>query len=143
MKASIIIPVYNLEDYITECLNSIKNLSINYEIIVINDGSKDNSLNKINEFADTYKGEIIVIDQQNGGQSSARNAGINKASGDYLFFLDGDDFIDKDSFETFANEVIKDGADIGFADYKYLRDGKVESNCEAVYRKKLLKNITN
>ena len=69
MKVSIIVPVYNVEDYVLECLNSIKNLSIDYEIIVVNDGSKDNSLANVNEFESWYKGELKIINKENGGLS--------------------------------------------------------------------------
>ena len=143
MKVSIIVPVYNVEDYVTECLNSVKNLSIDYEIIVVNDGSKDNSLAKVNEFANSYVGELKIIDKENGGLSSARNAGINQSSGDYLFFLDSDDYIIKDLFESFVNDVIADNVDIGFADYTYLTHGLIEPNKEAVYRKKIAAKANN
>lgn len=139
MKVSIIIPVYNVEKYITECLNSVIDIDINYEIIIINDGSKDNSLEKINEFTNQYKGEFKVLNKQNGGLSSARNTGIQIASGDYLFFLDSDDFINKQFFVSFIKDVINDGAEIGFGNYKYLRNEKIEANTEAAYRKKIAK----
>lgn len=137
MKVSIIVPVYNVEDYVKECLNSVKDLNINYEIIVVNDGSKDNSLEIVNKFAESYNGEIKIISKENGGLSSARNVGIEKATGDYLFFLDSDDYIDKYLFESFVRDVNKDSVDIGFADYCYLRNGIIVSNTEAVYRKKI------
>lgn len=137
MKVSIIVPVYNVEDYVLECLNSIKNLSIDYEIIVVNDGSKDNSLANVNEFASSYKGELKIINKENGGLSSARNAGIEHAKGDYLFFLDSDDYVNKQLFEKFVNDAVSDNVDIGFADYAYLRKGKIAPNTEAAYRKKI------
>ena len=137
MKVSIIVPVYNVEEYVTECLNSVMDLNIDYEIIVVNDGSKDNSLEEVNKFAESYKGDIKIINKENGGLSSARNAGIEKAKGDYLFFLDSDDYIDKHLFESFVSDVIKDGVDIGFADYCYLRKGVQVPNTEAAYRQKI------
>lgn len=135
MKISIIVPVYNVEKYVLECLNSISGLSLDYEIIVVNDGSKDSSLEIINQFVSSFNGSIKVISKSNGGLSSARNTGIFNASGDYLFFLDSDDYIVKKQFEAFAEDVIKDNVDIGFADYCYLRNGKIEANREAAYRK--------
>lgn len=140
MKVSIIIPVYNVERYVTQCLESINNMSINYEIIIVNDGSTDNSLKKVQEFVDSYKGEIKVITKENGGLSSARNTGIQKANGDYILFLDSDDYIDKNLFASFAEDVIRDNVDIGFANYKYLRNGKIEDNTEAEYRKYIKTN---
>lgn len=139
MKISIIVPVYNVEKYISKCLNSIKNLDIDYEVIIVNDGSTDNSLEIVNEFASKYDGEIKIITKENVGLSSARNIGILNATGSYLFFLDSDDYIDKLLFESFVKEVISDNVDIGFGNYQYLIDGKLKPNSEAVYRKKISK----
>jgi len=98
MKLSIIIPVYNVEKYIFKCLESIKKQSFsNFEVIIVNDGSTDNSQNIINEFekADNRFKSYI---KTNGGLSDARNYGIKYASGDYLLFIDSDDYIEKDLF---------------------------------------------
>lgn len=137
MKISIIIPVYNLEEYISECLNSINDLNVQNEIIIINDGSTDNSLKIINEFVSNYNGTIKVLNQENGGLSSARNIGIQNATGDYLFFLDGDDYINPKIFEQFVLDTVRDGVEIGFANYTYFRNGKIEKNTEAEYRRKI------
>lgn len=143
MKVSIIVPVYNVEEYVTQCLESINNMSINYEIIIVNDGSTDNSLEKVNEFANIYNGDIKVVNKKNGGLSSARNVGIQNANGDYLLFLDSDDYIDRLVFESFVKDVIRDDADMGFANYKYLRNGKIEANTEASYRKNVAERFNN
>lgn len=143
MKVSIIVPVYNVEEYVTQCLESINNMSINYEIIIVNDGSTDNSLEKVNEFANIYNGDIKVVNKKNEGLSSARNVGIQNANGDYLFFLDSDDYIDKLMFESFVKDVIRDDADMGFANYKYLRNGKIEANTEAAYRKNVTERFNH
>jgi len=135
MDISIIIPVYNLENYISECLESVKNLNLNYEVIVVNDGSTDKSLELINKFTSKYDGNISVITKGNGGPSSARNAGIQCATGNYIFFLDGDDLINNTSFELFVHDVIRDGVDIGFADYKYLINGELKPNNETKHRR--------
>lgn len=88
---SIIIPVYNVELYIKECIESVLNQTLrNIEIIIINDGSTDRSLEKIKEFDDD---RIRIINKENGGLSSARNRGIKEAIGKYIFFLDSDDFL--------------------------------------------------
>lgn len=92
---SFIIPVYNTEDYIEECLNSLLNQNISsdeYEIICINDGSKDSSFDILNKYALTHT-NIHVIDQQNSGVSVARNVGLENANGDYIWFIDSDDLI--------------------------------------------------
>lgn len=113
MKVSVIIPVYNVENFIIECLDSIKQLQFEYEIIVVNDGSKDNSLIKVKEFANSFKGELTIVDKQNGGLSSARNVGIKYSTGDYILFLDSDDFVDGQMLKLFVLDVFRDGVDIG------------------------------
>lgn len=97
---SIIVPVYNVEKYIDRCLKSIVNQSYSdYEIIVINDGSEDNSI----EIAKKYP--IKLINQKNSGLSAARNAGIKKATGKYLIFIDSDDFIEKDLLKNISKSL--------------------------------------
>lgn len=95
MKFSIIVAAYNVETYIQRCLDSLKPLSAQlFELIIINDGSTDNTLSIIKNFLLTNKIENAkVIDQVNGGLSSARNVGLREANGDYVIFVDGDDFI--------------------------------------------------
>lgn len=97
MKLSIIIPMYNIQDYIEECLEPLvtQEIKYKYEVLIINDGSTDKS----RELAENYIKNLEnfkIIDKKNGGLSSARNTGLNNAIGKYIFFLDGDDFIDID-----------------------------------------------
>lgn len=104
---SIIIPVYNLEEYIEECIESVVNQSYdNIEIILVNDGSTDDSLFKCQEYAQNDS-RIIIIDQPNKGVVSARCAGINCAQGEFVLFVDGDDYISKDLVKD-AVKGIKD-----------------------------------
>ena len=95
MKLSIIIPVYNTGKYINECLDSITKTEKDIEVILVDDGSKDNSLEVCKEYSKTDK-RIKVFHKENGGVSSARNYGIEKASGDYIAFLDSDDKLSDD-----------------------------------------------
>lgn len=96
---SIIIPVYNTEKYLTKCLNSIVNQTFsNIEIICVNDGSSDGSLKILEKYEKTDQ-RVKVIDKQNGGLSSARNIGIEHAQGQYITFVDSDDFIELDAYE--------------------------------------------
>ena len=96
-KFSIIVPVYNTEQYLKRCLDSIAKQSLkDYEVIIVNDGSTDNSLNIIKDYP--YK----VINQQNLGLSMARNNGVKEALGEYLIFLDSDDYIEKDLLKEIA-----------------------------------------
>ena len=96
MKLSIIVPVYNVADYLPKCLDSllVQDLSQNeYEIIVVNDGSTDNSGKIAEEYSKTYS-NIILINQENQGLSGARNTGIQNAKGEYVQFVDSDDYLE-------------------------------------------------
>ena len=98
---SIIIPIFNTELYLRRCLDSIVNQSFrDIEVILVNDGSKDNSINICLEYIEKDK-RISLILKQNEGLSEARNDGIKKAKGDYILFVDSDDFIDEKACETF------------------------------------------
>ena len=104
---SIIVPVYNTEKYIKRCFESLKNLK-DTEIIVINDGSADNSENIINEFAKSQS-NIIYYKKENSGIADTRNFGMEKATGKYIMFVDSDDYIDDDlipELEPFMKENI-------------------------------------
>lgn len=112
MKYSIIIPVYNVEKYLEKCLNSILNQTYsNYEIIVVNDGSTDNSQKIIDKMVLKFPEKIKVIQKENSGQSDARNYGVKKATGDYIFFMDSDDFIDENLLE-FVNNKLNESKDL-------------------------------
>lgn len=104
-RFSIIIPVYNLENYISQCLDSVLMQTFqSWEAIVVNDGSSDKSLEIIQSYAskdDRFK----IIDKSNGGLSAARNDGMNLCSGDYIIFLDGDDWLDIKALEV-TNSLI-------------------------------------
>ncbi len=103
---SIIVPVYNTEKYLNKCIDSILNQTINnYEIIIINDGSTDNSLKKLSEYKN--KDNIKIINQENKGLSSARNTGLKHSKGDYIIFIDSDDYIDKSFLENINKNLDK------------------------------------
>jgi glycosyltransferase involved in cell wall biosynthesis len=98
-KISVIIPVYNAELYLHKCLDSILNQTLqDFEVIFVDDGSTDSSLNILNEYAKTDS-RIIVLNQENQGQGNARNLGIANAKGEYIYFMDQDDWIDNNLFE--------------------------------------------
>ena len=98
-KISVIIPVYNSEKFLKKCLDSIINQTLNdIEIICIDDGSTDKSLRILNNFADKDN-RITIINQKNSGPSAARNKGIENAKGEYIGFVDSDDWIDLDFYE--------------------------------------------
>ncbi|UTX46973.1 glycosyltransferase [Chryseobacterium sp. MA9] len=99
-KVSIIVPVYNVENYLTKCLDSLVNQSLsNIEILVVNDGSKDNSGKIIEEYAQRYPEKIKAFSKENGGLSDARNFGLDRAAGDYIGFVDSDDYVSETMFE--------------------------------------------
>ena len=105
-KFSIIVPVYNVESYLAKCLDSILCQSYkDYEIIAINDGSTDNSSKILKEYVDKYD-NIIVINQENQGLSQARNNGVKEAKGEYIIFVDSDDFIEKDLLKKINDSLL-------------------------------------
>ena len=125
MILSFIIPVYNCEEYIANCISSILCSSLtDYEIILINDGSRDNSLSICEEFA-AKNTNIQVINQKNKGASSARNAGLDIAQGEYIWFVDADDSICSENV-TELLQPIHSGYDI--INFKYNRI-EVSSSC--------------
>jgi len=104
-KLSIIIPVYNVEPYVEKCLRSCAEQNIpysDYEIIVVNDGTKDNSLNIVERVAKEYS-NITVVSQKNAGLSAARNKGLSLAVGEYIWFIDSDDWIEDNCFKKLTD----------------------------------------
>ena len=111
IKISVIIPVYNVEKYIRQCLESVINQTLkNIEIIVVNDGTKDNSMKIAEEYLSDKR--IRIINKENGGQSSARNAGMREAKGKYICFIDSDDFIEKTMMEELYNKIEETNSDV-------------------------------
>jgi glycosyltransferase involved in cell wall biosynthesis len=117
MDLSIIIPVYNIEKYIRDCINSVILLDsdILYEIIIINDGSEDNSISIIEEFR-KYD-NVRIFHQDNQGLSFTRNKGLQNATGDYIFFYDGDDTVNFEELIKLLNEAKYHKLDIAFGNY--------------------------
>lgn len=120
IKVSIIIPAYNIENYIERCISSCINQTFrDIEIIVVNDGSIDKTLEKINKFKDN---RIVVIDKKNEGSMEARKSGWNIAKGEYILFVDGDDYINKDTVKILYSNAKKQNYDI--LCYKFLIEDK-------------------
>jgi len=108
MKLSIIIPVYNTEEYIRQCIDSVMNIkNIETEIIAVNDGSTDRTKDILEEYTENHD-RIKVITQENQGASAARNTGIKASTGDYIYFLDSDDWVDTVSFEKIIRQLEDD-----------------------------------
>ncbi|MBQ3235622.1 MAG: glycosyltransferase [Clostridia bacterium] len=112
IKVSIIVPVYNVKDYLEECLNSLVNQTLSdIEIVLVNDGSTDGSDVICEHYASEYK-NVTYITQQNQGQSVARNVGVSRAIGEYILFVDSDDYVVLNACERLYNTAVQTGADI-------------------------------
>ena len=111
-KVSIIVPIYNVEQYLPRCIDSIKNQTLeDIEIILVDDGSTDNSGKIVDEYAKTDN-RIIAIHKENGGQASARNMGLEIARGDYIGFIDSDDWITDDMYELLYQSIKENKSDM-------------------------------
>ena len=126
MKFSVLIPVYNTEQYLDECINSILSQSFkDFEIIIVNDGSTDNSGKLCDKYKNNYPNQITVIHQENQGLISARRVAINCAKGEYCVFVDSDDFVEPILLEN-VNQCLCQISDIDIVmySYYYFSDGK-------------------
>ena len=141
---SIIVPVYNTEKYIRQCLDSILNQTYqNFECLLINDGSSDNSADICREYVakDT---RFRYFEKENGGVSSARNLGIECSGGAYITFIDSDDWVDSDYLEVLYSALIEEQADIAVSTYKKFN---ISDNCwyfhsfQVKYDRKVFTNI--
>lgn len=143
-KVSIIIPVYNKEEYLDRCLNSILNQTLSdIEIILINDGSVDNSLKICNKYA-LHEARIKVINQKNAGVSAARNSGLLIATGEYITFVDPDDWVEQNMYLSMYESNIKASSDVCMCNY-IKEIGSQEIKVELVSNNKILykEEITN
>lgn len=117
MKISVIVAAYNAEKYLAETLDSITHQTIDdYEIIVINDGSSDSTLDILKNYQADYP-NLHIIDKENGGPSSARNAGLDIAKGDYIYFFDADDILEAEALEHLYEAAVSNKADLVIAKY--------------------------
>ncbi|WP_148410977.1 glycosyltransferase family 2 protein [Murimonas intestini] len=122
---SIIIPVYNVEKYLSKCIESLmRQTNKDIEIILINDGSSDNCLN-ICEHYSKKDNRIIVVNQENKGVSAARNAGLKIAKGEYIGFIDPDDWVATDMYEGLQNAIKRDAADMAICGYEYYSEERI------------------
>lgn len=140
LKISIIVPIYNIEEYIEKCIDSVISQTYkDWELILVNDGSTDNSEKICEEYA-LKDSRIKVIHKENGGLPSARKAGLEIAKGDFIFHLDGDDFIPENTLEILINKQKECDADIVIGDFQVVRG---EQYCEIFndYKFSFLNNI--
>lgn len=121
MKLSYIVPVYNVEAYLDKCLQSLYNQSLDlsdFEVVIVNDGSSDNSIEIIEKYRTLYQ-NITLIEQTNQGLSVARNNGIKQAKGDYILYVDSDDFLIRESIPNLLQKAIDLELDVLRGEYRY------------------------
>ncbi len=132
---SVIIPVYNVEKYLHECVDSVLNQTYkNLEIILVDDGSTDSSGKICDEYIDKDE-RVTVIHQKNGGLSAARNTGFESSSGDYIYFLDSDDYIAQEAMEKLYGIISKENPDFIFFDSHSFEDSEKGFNIEQRYKR--------
>ena len=139
-KISVIVPVYNVEQYLEKCLDSLVNQTLkDIEIIVVNDGTKDNSQEIIDKYTKKYPKKVKGYIKENGGLSSARNYGLKYAKGEYIAFVDSDDYVELDMYEKMYNKAINNNYDIVVCDTVEVD----ENNDNIVYKKSNLNYSNN
>ena len=132
-KVSVIVPVYNVEEYLERCLDSLVNQTLkDIEIIIVNDGSTDGSKEKIQEYINKYK-NIVYLEKENGGLSSARNYGIPYAKGEYIGFVDSDDYVELTMYEKMYNKAIEEKSDMVECDFIWEYPNKKREDIGKIY----------
>ena len=135
-KVSVIVPVYNVEKYIKKCLESLVNQTLrDIEIIVVNDGSQDKSKEIIAEYVRKYP-NIVYVEKENGGLSDARNYGMKYAKGDYIAFVDSDDYVDTTMYEKMYNKAVEEKADYVECDFYWEYPDKLKKDVGIRYSNK-------
>ena len=119
-KVSVVVPVYNTEAFLAQCLDSLVNQTLDeIEIVVVNDGSPDGSQAIIDDYAARYPDKIVALSKPNGGLGSARNAGIARATGRYIGFVDSDDFVEPDMYQHLYEEAERTSSDVAICRYRH------------------------
>lgn len=143
-KVSIIVPFYNVEGYIEKCLETLVNQTLEeIEIILVNDGSKDRSVEIVKKFLKQYPEKIMYLAKENGGLSDARNFGIKYAKGEYIAFLDSDDYVEKDMYKNMYELAKKENSDIVECDFywEYPNKKKIDTAKQYNGKKEMLEKI--
>lgn len=136
-KVSVIVPIYNVEKYLEKCINSLLSQTLeDIQIILVNDGSKDNSGNIAKEYEKNNKDKVIYVEKENGGLSDARNYGLKYATGDFIAFLDSDDYIEKNAYEEMYNKAIEENADYVECDFIWEFPNKIRIDKQYPYKNK-------
>ena len=158
MKLSVIVPVYNVEKYLEECVDSLLNQTMkDLEIFLVDDGSTDRSGALADRFAKENPDRVHTLHLENGGQGRARNAVLPMAQGDYIGFVDSDDWIERDMYEKMLDRAEKTGADVVVCDFlEHYADGREQtlpacfqdhplsaagSSCNKIFRRSLVGDL--
>jgi len=127
VSVSVIVPVYNVEKYLDECLSSLVNQTLSeLEIIVVNDGTKDNSQSIIDHYVKQYPNKVVSLIKENGGLGDARNYGIPYAKGEYIGFVDSDDVVHLEMYEKMFNKAKLEDSDLVLCDLEYFYETSKE-----------------
>ena len=135
-RLSIILPIYNVEAYIKVGLESIFRQGLDddaFEVILVNDGTPDNSIGVVDDIISQHQ-NIIVINQENQGVSIARNSGLNKSQGEYVFFMDPDDLLVDNALSVLLKKVETSNVDILMADYRKFKDGEDSNQLRSIHQ---------
>lgn len=144
LKVSIIVPFYNVERYIEKCLETLVNQTLeDIEIILVNDGSKDKSIEIVNKFLEKYPEKLVYFEKENGGLSDARNYAIPYAKGEYIAFLDSDDYVEKDMYEKMYQLAKEENSDMVECDFYWEYPEKIKIDTGAIYngKKEMLEKV--
>ena len=138
IKVSIIVPFYNVENYIEKCLKSLVNQTLeDIEILLVNDGSQDGTKEIAKQFVEKYPNKIIYLEKENGGLSDARNYAIPHAKGEYIAFLDSDDYVEANMYEEMYNKAKEENLDYVECDFLWeYPDKSLESKGKQYSNKK-------
>lgn len=125
-KLTVIVAAYNVENYIEKCLESLVSQTYkNIKILVVNDGSTDGTLKKIKYYEEKYK-NVQILNKENGGLSSARNLGLKYSNTEYVTFVDGDDYLDKETYSIVMRKFLKENSDMAIFSYKKIFEDRIE-----------------
>ena len=136
-NVSVIVPFYNVEGYIEKCLETLVSQTLeDIEIILVNDGSKDKSIEIVNKFLKMYPEKLVYLEKENGGLSDARNYAINYAKGEYIAFLDSDDYVEKDMYEKMYELAKKENSDMVECNFYWEYPNKIKEDIGVTYNGK-------
>ena len=136
-KVSVIVPFYNVEGYIEKCLDTLVNQTLkDIEIILVNDGSTDRSIEIVNKFLRRYPEKLVYLEKENGGLSDARNYAIPYTKGEYIAFLDSDDYVEKYMYEEMYNMAKKENSDMVECNFYWEYPDKQKEDIGTIYHGK-------